>query len=139
MAPAPVFPEGKIPHLRIVKWSGREDSNLRPLPPEDVSPSRIPQLSVVSQAVNDAYTDVCSRSVYGRGSIRNLGALSFKLGWLLLIANEVRGFVLSLPVFAALIAEGGTLVAWWTALCALGGIALSVIVPGWLLKKMKES
>lgn len=60
------------------------------------------------------------------------------LGWLLLIANEVRGFVLSLPVFAALIAEGGTMVAWWTALCALGGIALSVIVPGWVLKKISH-
>ena len=35
VAPAPVSIERQFGHLRIVKWSGREDSNLRPLPPED--------------------------------------------------------------------------------------------------------
>jgi len=40
VAPAPVYfacSEGRFPLVN--RWSGREDSNLRPLPPERVSPS----------------------------------------------------------------------------------------------------
>jgi hypothetical protein len=57
-------------------------------------------------------------------------ALKFfaKLGVLLLVLNEVRGFILAAPVFYALWHSGGTLMAW-LAFCSLAGIALSVIVP----------
>ena len=51
------------------------------------------------------------------------------LGAVLLIANEVRGLILAAPVLYALVQSGGTLAAIWVAFCSLAGIALSVIVP----------
>lgn len=60
------------------------------------------------------------------------------LGWLALIANEIRGLVMSVPVMVALYQSGGTLMAWWLAFCALGGIALSVVVPLWIYRKVKR-
>lgn len=52
----------------------------------------------------------------------------------LLAANELRGAVLAIPVFIALWRSGGTIMAVWLAFCLLGGIALSVIVPWWLVR-----
>lgn len=60
------------------------------------------------------------------------------LGWLALVANEIRGLVLAVPVIVALYQSGGTLMAWWIAICSLGGIALSVIVPVWAWKKWRK-
>ena len=58
---------------RLKNWSGKEDSNLRPLPPEDASPLGIRRFSVVRGAVCLSRNDVCSRLVSGLGSLRALG------------------------------------------------------------------
>lgn len=56
----------------------------------------------------------------------------------LLVANEVRGIILTAPVFYGLYQAGGTLMAIWMAICSLGGIALSVVVPLFAAKKLKR-
>ena len=56
----------------------------------------------------------------------------------LLVANEIRGLVLTAPVFYALYQAGGTLMALWMAICSLGGIALSVIVPLYLARRVQN-
>lgn len=53
-----------------------------------------------------------------------------KLGGIALVFNEVRGLILAAPVMYGLYQTGGTLMAFWLAFSSLGGIALSVIVPG---------
>jgi hypothetical protein len=53
-----------------------------------------------------------------------------------IIANEVRGIILAAPVLWAMYQSGGTAAAIWLGFCALGGIALSVIVPAYLLRKL---
>ncbi len=57
---------------------------------------------------------------------------------ILLVANEVRGVILTAPVFYGLYQAGGTLMAIWMAICSLGGIALSVLVPLFAAKKLKK-
>lgn len=54
-----------------------------------------------------------------------------------LFLNEIRGIVFTAPVFYALYQSGGTLLAIWMAVCALGGILLSVLVPLFAAKKIK--
>ena len=54
----------------------------------------------------------------------------------LLVANEVRGFVLAAPVLYAMYETGGTLMGLWLGFCSLGGIALSVIVPLYAARKL---
>ena len=76
VAPAPVFISGVFPHLRIESWSGREDSNLRSLSPEDISPSRTPQFSVVFTLGLGAYSAVSWYTLNLEGSLKHLGALS---------------------------------------------------------------
>lgn len=56
----------------------------------------------------------------------------------LLVANEIRGIILTAPVFYGLYQAGGTLMAIWMAICSLGGIALSVVVPLFAAKKFKR-
>ena len=63
--------------------------------------------------------------------------LIVKTGALLLVANEVRGFILAAPVLYAMYESGGTMMALWVGFCSLAGIALSVIVPMFALKKLK--
>jgi hypothetical protein len=60
-----------------------------------------------------------------------------RIGALLWIANEVRGFCLALPVFWTMWQSGGTLMALWLGLCSLIGIALSVLLPMWALKRLR--
>lgn len=57
---------------------------------------------------------------------------------LLLVANEIRGIILTAPVFYGLYQAGGTLMAIWMAICSLGGIALSVIVPLFAAKRLRK-
>ena len=57
-------------------------------------------------------------------------------GVALLVANEIRGLVLTIPVFYAMYQAGGTLMAVWLGFCSLAGIALSVVVPIFLARKM---
>ena len=67
-----------------------------------------------------------------------LAALLLALGAIGIAANEIRGLVLAVPVIVALCQSGGTLMAWWVAICSLGGIALSMIVPVWAWKKWRK-
>ena len=55
----------------------------------------------------------------------------------LFVVNEIRGFVLAAPVLYAMYAAGGTLMAIWIAVCSLAGIALSIIAPVFIGKKLK--
>ena len=64
--------------------------------------------------------------------------VALSLGALAILANEIRGLILAAPVIYGLWLSGGTLMAWWIALCSLGGIALSVIVPAWFAKRYLE-
>jgi hypothetical protein len=66
---------------------------------------------------------------------RYLSAL-LKLGAVLLVLNEVRGIILAGPVLYALWQSGGTLMAIWVAFCSLAGIALSVVVPMLLARRV---
>ncbi len=63
------------------------------------------------------------------GSLSILLGLMGKACAILLVANEVRGLILTAPVFYGLYQAGGTLMAIWIAFCSLAGIALSVMVP----------
>ena len=60
-----------------------------------------------------------------------------KAGILLFVANEVRGFVLAGPVIYGMYAAGGELMALWLGFCSLAGIALSVIAPLFVARKLK--
>ncbi len=57
---------------------------------------------------------------------------------ILLVANEVRGLILTAPVFYGLYQAGGTLMAIWIAFCSLAGIALSVVVPLFAAARIKR-
>ncbi|SEH20087.1 hypothetical protein SAMN05428974_3833 [Sphingopyxis sp. YR583] len=62
--------------------------------------------------------------------------LALKAGAVLLVLNEVRGLILAVPVLFAMYEAGGTWMAIWIALCSLGGIALSVVVPLIVARKL---
>jgi hypothetical protein len=70
-------------------------------------------------------------------AVSTLAALLLKAGIGVLVANEVRGLVLAGPVLYAMYAAGGTLMAIWVATCSLAGIALSIIGPLFVGKKLK--
>ena len=53
-------------------WSGKEDSNLRPLPPEDASPSVTRRIYDDFCRTIGAPVAVCSRLVRGNGSFWTL-------------------------------------------------------------------
>lgn len=52
-----------------------------------------------------------------------------KFGVVLLVLNEIRGFVMAAPIVWGLYESGGSAWAWFIGLCMLAGIAFSVIVP----------
>jgi len=62
-----------------------------------------------------------------------------KAGALLLVFNEVRGFILAAPVLYAIYEEGGSLMAVWIGFCSLCGIALSVVVPMLAAKRLRQA
>lgn len=66
-----------------------------------------------------------------------LAALLLKAGVGLLVANEIRGLILAGPVLYAMYAAGGTLMAIWIGVCSLAGIALSIIGPLFVGRKLK--
>lgn len=55
--------------------------------------------------------------------------LLLKSAVVMFMLNELRGAVLAMPVLYGIYQAGGTLMAIWLGICSLGGIALSVIVP----------
>ena len=65
--------------------------------------------------------------------------IGLKFGAVLVVANEVRGIILTAPVFYGIYQAGGTMAAIWLGLCSLGGIALSVIVPLFAARKLKAA
>ena len=66
-----------------------------------------------------------------------LGAAVLKVGFVALVANEIRGLVLAVPVLYGMYAAGGTWMALWLGVCSLAGIALSVAVPLYAARKLK--
>ena len=63
--------------------------------------------------------------------------LLLKSAVVVLVANEVRGLVLAVPVLYAMWASGGTLMALWIGFCSLAGIALSVALPILVVRKLR--
>ena len=61
----------------------------------------------------------------------------FGIGAIGIAGNEIRGILMAGPVLATLIREWGTPMAIWIAFCSLAGIALSVVVPVWIYRKVK--
>lgn len=70
-------------------------------------------------------------------TLRKFAPVLLKLLAFFMAVNEIRGLILAGPLLYALWLSGGTLMAWWLALCSLGGIALSVIVPLWVARRIK--
>jgi hypothetical protein len=54
-------------------WSGKEDSNLRPLPPEGASPAITRRFTVAQRRKWSAYDRVCSRLILAGSSSRGFG------------------------------------------------------------------
>ena len=71
-------------------------------------------------------------------SFSSLLEMLLKLGAIAMVANEIRGLVLAGPVFYGIYQAGGTLTAIWLGVSSLGGIALSVIVPIFVARKLKR-
>lgn len=69
--------------------------------------------------------------------LSTLTALLVKVGIVALVANEVRGFILAAPVLYGMYASGGTMMALWLGFCSLAGIAISVVAPLFVAKKLK--
>lgn len=69
--------------------------------------------------------------------VSTLARLLLKAGIVAFLVNEIRGFILAGPVLYAMYRAGGTWMATWLGLCALGGIAISVLLPVWMARKFK--
>ena len=72
------------------------------------------------------------------GTLSTLLSLILKASAFALIFNEVRGLILAAPVIYGMYQAGGSLMAIWLGVCSLGGIALSVIVPMFAVKKLEQ-
>ena len=71
------------------------------------------------------------------GGSTNWISLFVTAGVALLIANEIRGLALAVPVLYGMYVAGGTLLAIWIGVCSLAGIALSVIGPLFVARRLK--
>lgn len=71
-------------------------------------------------------------------SISSILDVVLKLGVIGLVFNEVRGIILAAPVLYGVYEAGGTWTAIWLGASALGGIALSVIVPIFAARRLKK-
>ena len=69
-------------------------------------------------------------------SISTLVRLLVKAGFVLVLANEIRGFVLAAPLLYEMYEAGGTPMAIWLGLCSLAGIALSLVGPLVVARKL---
>lgn len=70
--------------------------------------------------------------------ISALLSVLLKIGGVALVFNEVRGLILAGPVIYAMYHSGGSFMAIWVGVCSLAGIALSVIVPLFLARKLER-
>lgn len=66
-----------------------------------------------------------------------LAGLLVKAGIVALVVNEIRGFVLAAPVLYGMYHAGGSVMALWLGFCSLAGIALSVVAPLFVARKLK--
>jgi hypothetical protein len=73
VTPAPVFIACATGGKPLENWSGREDSNLRPLPPEGVAPERIRCFPTAFPRRVMLSDGQCSFLVHGRRFKLNLG------------------------------------------------------------------
>jgi hypothetical protein len=64
-----------------------------------------------------------------------LGVL-VKAGLVALVANEVRGLAMAGPVLYGMYIAGGTGMALWIGFCSLVGIAISVVAPLLIARKL---
>jgi hypothetical protein len=71
------------------------------------------------------------------GPLSALAGLAVKAGLALFLANEVRGFVFAAPVLYGMYRAGGTIMAVWLGICSLAGIALTVVGPLLVARKLK--
>jgi hypothetical protein len=71
------------------------------------------------------------------GLVSALTRLLLKVGLVAFVANEVRGVILAGPVLFAMYEAGGTWMAMWLGFCALAGIAISVVAPVWIARRLK--
>ncbi len=67
----------------------------------------------------------------------NIIRLFLRSAAVLLALNEIRGLILAAPVFYAMYQSGGSLMAIWLGVSSLLGIALSVIIPMFALRKIE--
>ncbi len=67
----------------------------------------------------------------------NIVRLILRSAVFLLALNEIRGLILAAPVFYAMYEAGGSLMAIWLGVSSLLGIALSVVIPMFALKKIE--
>ena len=70
-------------------------------------------------------------------SISTFAGLFVKAGLALLLVNEVRGVAVAAPVLYGMYHAGGTIMAIWLGICSLAGIALSVVGPMFVARKLK--
>ena len=68
-------------------------------------------------------------------TFRQLANTLLKIGAVAIVFNEIRGLILAAPVLYGLYLSGGTAMALWLAFCSLAGIALSVIIPIFVVRK----
>lgn len=71
--------------------------------------------------------------------LSTLVAMVMRIGAVAFVANEVRGLILAGPVLYGMYQAGGTLMAIWTAVCSLAGIAISVLVPVVAARRLKPA
>ena len=71
-------------------------------------------------------------------SLSSLLSALLKLGAFAMVANEIRGAVLAVPVFYGIYQAGGTLTAIWLGVSSLAGIALSVILPLYASRQLQR-
>jgi hypothetical protein len=71
------------------------------------------------------------------GPLSALAESVIKAGLALFVANEVRGFALAAPILYGMYEAGGTIMAVWLGICSLAGIALTVIGPLFVARKLR--
>lgn len=69
-----------------------------------------------------------------RPTLRRLGVVAL----VLVALNEVRGIIMAGPVLVTLFATGNTVTQVIVALCTLGGIAASVLVPALVARRLRR-
>jgi hypothetical protein len=86
---------------------------------------------------NNGFLIISQQKGHMSGPLSSLTGLVVKAGLALFLANEVRGFVLAAPVLYGMYEAGGTIMAVWLGICSLAGIALTVVGPLLVARKLR--